>query len=999
MKSLLSVFLLIMHISVFAQWQTVHSGGGQNLISGCFISDSTGFVISDNGFILKTINQGTTWNVQATLTGVFTSICKAGTDTLYAGGNRIYRSSDGGTSWNLVATLTDTVRQLGFFGSKTGFSIVPHYTYCVWAGQNYSVDSYYIAKTVDYGVTWQSALTIGERTNRMEFINNSVAYFNGGDHVGYPHCIDGWYDVSKRTTNKGVTWSAAYQPFPGRCAFSFINPDTGYFIRHGYYYNPPADHYKIWKTVDGASTFSQFYTELPDEPVTQCKFINEFDGYLLGSNNIFVTKSNGLAWSTDYTSAELMNDLFYNNADCLFGIGSNGLILKKQIIQSTHSDTVYRVKTDNTALNFGPLPVNSSAIKQLLITNTGNILLNLTVAVAGPYGVGLSNTSFAGSLSVALAPFRDTTVFVRFFPETVNNFNEAVVISAHSLQSVVIPATGSGFFGLSGHITHDSVICTDTLRVTGNVTVNHGARLTICPGTFVKFQGNYAINVEGILRAQGTPQENIWFCYASSVTSWNGLAINNPDAGDTTVMSWCSFPPRCAGPSVAVSAGSLLMDYCSINTLSGKGIFLSGHASRLLLTNSSIACETGQAVVCDSCGSITIRDNQIPRSSTGIAIKGCSSALIQGNEIKNNTVAGVDASGIVKVRNNTVSGNGYGILISGTNDVIENNEISDNTSRGIYFGEGDSCIIRKNKIYRNAGGIFSSGSYIRVEDNEIFYNTGRGVHCKLGDKGCLLLQNLVFNNIITNVELYNGAGIFLTTQSKSTPTARVIGNTICNNSYITFGTDISAAGIDTAAFSMLVFNNIISNVAGTNHNVMWWPEVNATIDYNCVNQTGLPGQHNLNSDPAFKTPLTALGILENYDYDWSIKGNSPCINTGDSTQFSFQLPLDFAGNPRVYGGRIDMGAYEYQGPFSIPGSPTNPRVLVYPNPTEGMVNIVVDKPVPVELCVYDLAGNMILQKSFTRKISLDISHIATGIYFYELRDKNGFFTAGKIIKN
>ncbi|MEI7898442.1 MAG: right-handed parallel beta-helix repeat-containing protein, partial [bacterium] len=921
----------------------------------CFIDDSTGFVISDSGVIYKTTNQGTSWVQQATLPGVFTSICQAGTDTLYAGGNMIYRSADRGNTWNLVATLNDTVTQLGFFGSKTGFSIVPHKTYCVWAGQNYSVDSYYIAKTGDYGVTWQSASTIGERTNRMEFIHNSVAYFNGGDHVGYPHCMDGWYDVSKRTTNKGVTWLAASQPFPGRCAFSFINPDTGYFIRHGYYNNPPADKFKIWKTVDGASAFSQSYTELPDAAAKQIKFINEIDGYLLTNAYIYVTKSNGLAWQSDYASALTMNDLFYIPAHYLFCIGNNGQIVRKHIIESTHPDTIYRVKTDKTAFNFGMLPVSTPAVKQLQITNTGNISMNLTVTASDPFGVGLTTNSFSSSLPVTLSPLQDTTVFVRFLPATANNFIGSVVISADSLSNIVIPVTGSAFHGLSGNIAHDTLICTDTLRILGDVNVNHGAKLTICPGTYVKFLGNHALNVEGILRAPGTPQENITFGYGNSTAFWNGLHINNPVITDTTVLTWCNFPSRCNSPAINVSAGNVVMNHCLVNNLSGQGILLSGTTSRLLISNSEITGTATNAVACDSCYRLTMLGNHIHHNNTGIRF-------------------------------------------SGRKVLIENNEIAFNTARGIDFSSGDSCIIRRNRIYKNNGGIFSAGSYCLVENNEVFYNTDRGIYCEIGDKGSSILQNLVFNNVLWNHELYNGAGIFLTTKSKSAPTAYVISNTICNNAYITFGTDISAAGIDTAAFNMQVFNNIINNVASINYNVMWWPEVNATIDYNCINQTGLPGQHNLSADPVFKTPLTSLGILDNYEYNWSILGNSPCINTGDSTQPLFQLPLDFAGNLRVSGGRIDMGAYEYQGPFAIPENGSAAQVFVYPNPTDGMLNIVVDKPGPVELSLYDIAGNTILQKSFTRKFSADISNFATGIYFYELCDATGFFAAGKIIK-
>jgi hypothetical protein len=51
-----------------------------------------------------------------------------------------------------------------------------------------------------------------------------------------------------------------------------------------------------------------------------------------------------------------------------------------------------------------------------------------------------------------------------------------------------------------------------------------------------------------------------------------------------------------------------------------------------------------------------------------------------------------------------------------------------------------------------------------------------------------------------------------------------------------------------------------------------------------------------------------------------LQGDSPAINTGNpdinldffATDNSGN-PIDFDGNPRVIGDRIDMGAYEHQG--------------------------------------------------------------------------------------
>ena len=49
--------------------------------------------------------------------------------------------------------------------------------------------------------------------------------------------------------------------------------------------------------------------------------------------------------------------------------------------------------------------------------------------------------------------------------------------------------------------------------------------------------------------------------------------------------------------------------------------------------------------------------------------------------------------------------------------------------------------------------------------------------------------------------------------------------------------------------------------------------------------------------------------------DYHLQSNSPCINAGNNAYVSTTADLD--GNPRIQGGTVDIGAYEYQTPVSM----------------------------------------------------------------------------------
>jgi hypothetical protein len=92
-------------------------------------------------------------------------------------------------------------------------------------------------------------------------------------------------------------------------------------------------------------------------------------------------------------------------------------------------------------------------------------------------------------------------------------------------------------------------------------------------------------------------------------------------------------------------------------------------------------------------------------------------------------------------------------------------------------------------------------------------------------------------------------------------------------------------------------------------------EALTTVSYSDV-EGGWAGTGNIDGDPLF---------VDATNSDLHLQAGSPAIDAGDQTLLPAGVTTDLDGNPRVAGGNVDMGAYEFQ---SIPADTTPPVVTV-----------------------------------------------------------------------
>ncbi|HRZ38300.1 MAG TPA: choice-of-anchor Q domain-containing protein [Candidatus Paceibacterota bacterium] len=81
----------------------------------------------------------------------------------------------------------------------------------------------------------------------------------------------------------------------------------------------------------------------------------------------------------------------------------------------------------------------------------------------------------------------------------------------------------------------------------------------------------------------------------------------------------------------------------------------------------------------------------------------------------------------------------------------------------------------------------------------------------------------------------------------------------------------------------------------------------STFAHSCTTPLPERGEGNIDREPSF--------VDTNGWSDLRLQSNSPCINAGNNAYAVGAADLD--GNPRISGGTVDMGAYEFQDPGSV----------------------------------------------------------------------------------
>jgi hypothetical protein len=466
---------------------------------------------------------------------------------------------------------------------------------------------------------------------------------------------------------------------------------------------------------------------------------------------------------------------------------------------------------------------------------------------------------------------------------------------------------------------------------------------------YVTLIGNTATNGGGLSIVESSPILEFVNIISNTAEEGGGIFLDDSDASMLEVLI-SDNTAEVVGGGIAATESDPYLESVSITdnySSAGGGIALDNSSPSLLdvIISSNDATEIGGGLLCSL----------------------FSSPSLINVTISENSALNVDAWG------------GGICCLSSSSPSFENVTISNNSGDA---GGGILCMDNSSPHLENVS-IANNSAYI-----------GGGINCSLGSNPDLI--NVLITN---NSAVAMGGGISCYDANPSLVNVTVSGNTANEGSGIYCRENSDPELIDCIFWDNLPVN-IFFDIDGEPNNI--------TISYSDIQggETGIVTNNNgtidwlggnINEDPIFNDTGTHPFMLQDL---------SPCVNAGIPDITGLNLPeFDLAGNPRLYGGRIDMGTYENQNIIVDAHDGLIPLVTKlnqnYPNPfnPETTINFQLPENSNVQLAVYNLKGQKV--KTLVNGTLNPGNHsviwygkdnngksVSSGIYFYKLKTAN-----------
>jgi len=288
---------------------------------------------------------------------------------------------------------------------------------------------------------------------------------------------------------------------------------------------------------------------------------------------------------------------------------------------------------------------------------------------------------------------------------------------------------------------------------------------------------------------------------------------------------------------------------------------------------------------------------------------------------------------------NSSSRSGGAIAGSGTfiKCTFDNNSAQQDCSGAVNIHEGGkgiflNCNFRNNHATGNGGAICASNARDLTLINCLFYNNsskkeGGGLYITYHTSTIKLINCLFYSNSASS-----GGGVSTEGSILYNSPRYFINCTFCYNNAKKEGGGLECCYTNWRTEVKVIINSIFySNFADKRPNDITSTGGGVEIDYCFINHLEGPvnfGSYNITEEPKF---------VDHENGNFSLRAGSPCIDKGDDKILEElkkeieevvirwtkdeeikklveeSISLDLAGNSRIVGGNVDLGAYEWQG--------------------------------------------------------------------------------------
>jgi len=283
----------------------------QNISGGNDMSfyNTTGYIVGDAGYVLKSTDNGTSWNQVSTgFNSSFNTVNIIDTNNIIlSSANSIIKTNDGGITWESLSIPNVTVNKTSFTSSLVGHAVCNAGT---------------ILKTIDGGENWyitESTTIYPSSFFTVYFINETLGFAtrehsdmfkttDGGENwVEISGTVDAIFDFHFLDENFGFitgNYGATYKTNDGGNTWIEIFYQNGYVYgtsMYGIHFQDSNIGYatgawgRIIKTTDGGNTWIHHSPTYND--ISQIDFSTNNIGYALVRNSLFKTTDTGNTWN------------------------------------------------------------------------------------------------------------------------------------------------------------------------------------------------------------------------------------------------------------------------------------------------------------------------------------------------------------------------------------------------------------------------------------------------------------------------------------------------------------------------------------------------------------------------------------------------------------------------------------------------------------------------------------------------------------------------------